>query len=368
MVEQMRKTDGGLSSQCSRNTGAKATTTDASIDYLGISLKEHEVSKAQVQRILARDAGWLPCRALHGYSQARKTMNVTMHFGGNDNSTFFDIGGKGCRDLERIHGLKSWRDWADLLEDIFQTGARISRSDFAFDDKCGLISYERLLRKVRQRAVQSTFRIARRYEDIRLSDAKVVGKSLMFGSVKSDLLVRVYDKALQLSESDQQSNDEIWTRLEVQARKGYANLLTRSFSQLGYMGILGDLRTRLSFRVPSQTDSNKYRWKESPWWKKFLDSAPSHRMRLQNTISSSDDTALSLLTQYGDFMGQLQESEEGSKMLEWILQEAVTKHGLKALEEQKPGPKRNSGPQLHRELLASAFQRRYEEDLSCLMR
>ncbi len=338
------------------NTGAPCTGIEASIDYFGVSFLENSVSKTVIQRILGRDSVWHPCRALYGYTQGLRVGNIAIYSGGNCGSVYVEVTGKGCRDIERIHGFYGWNGWAKMIEEILLHGLRITRIDFTFDDRSGLISYERFLRKIRQKAVVSGFREAVKIEKLDLTDASVTGTCLLFGSTHSDLLVRAYDKALQTKSGPVSDRPSTWTRLEIQCRHDYAQSLAMEFTEKGFAAILGDLRARLSFRIPSKTDRNRGRWRECDWWLKFLGSTPVQPIQVVKPQAAEESTAANLVRQYGPFLGSLQETPEGSEILDWILESSVDRHESKKLDQVQPEPKRILSTQRYKELRAKVYQ------------
>ena len=288
---------------------------------------------------------------MHGYALAQRVDHITMCWGGNNDTIYVEISGQGCRELEEIHNIKGQYGWANLLEDLQSTGAKICRIDFAFDDRLGLISYSRILRKIKSRSVLGCFRKARKTEEIRLCDAKITGTSLMFGGRESDYAVKIYDKNLETGTTDGQ-----WTRLEVTGRKNHAQLLVSAFIDGGYSPILSDLRQRLSFRVPRTSDTNKARWKECDWWLKFVQSVPKQALRPKAMMTTNESKAETLVRQWGPYLGELQTTVEGKQLLTIIIDESQQSFESRSERQEQATPRKRVGPQASFELRAKVFQ------------
>jgi hypothetical protein len=128
------------------------------------------------------------------------------------------------------------------------------------------------------------------------------------------------------------------------------------FTEKGFAAILGDLRARLSFRIPSKTDRNRGRWRECDWWLKFLGSTPVQPIQVVKPQAAEESTAANLVRQYGPFLGSLQETPEGSEILDWILESSVDRHESKKLDQVQPEPKRILSTQRYKELRAKVYQ------------
>ncbi len=341
----------GAAPRRTRNTGGSNTRSEASIDFLSFSLKANSVSRNHIMGVLAKQANWSPCQSMHGYALAQRVDHITMCWGGNNDTMYIEISGQGCRELEKIHNIKVQNGWTNLLEELQGTGAKFCRIDFAFDDFLGLISYSRILRKIKSKSVLGCFRKARKTEEIRLSDATITGTSLMFGGKESDYAVKVYDKNLETGTADGQ-----WTRLEVTGRKSHAQLLVLAFIEGGYSPILSDLRQRLSFRVPSTSDTNKARWKECDWWLRFVRSVPKQALRPNAAMTTNESKVQTLVRQWGAFLGELQKTVEGQELLNFIIDESQQSFEARAERQERATPRRRVGPQAHMELRAKVFQ------------
>lgn len=215
---------------------------------------------------------------------------ITISYGADDPSYVkdptkvrFDMGiclnlsGTGCRAFETYgHG-----NWFQLLFTFFTLNYRtdhgikvkdgreysynITRLDLAFDDHTGILDIYRIKNDVEERNYTSHSK----YSEVIWSDDQVEniqGLCVQVGSDKSDIKVRIYDKAAERSFKDRH-----WVRVEIQLRDDRAiaaaeDLITRQHIGLTVSGILNQY---LIFRVPS-LDTNKSRWPVAEYWSELL--------------------------------------------------------------------------------------------------
>lgn len=185
-----------------------------------------------------------------------------------------NLSGTGCRAFESYgHG-----DWFKLLAELFTLrdhGQRekngrlysynITRLDLAYDDHNKLLDMLRMERDVRARNYVSKSK----YSEIVWSDDQdedIQGMTIQVGSDKSDVKIRIYNKA-----AERGFKDRHWIRCELQLRDDRASNAASSLVEHTDIGktVSGILRTYLTFREPSQ-DTNKSRWPVAEYWEKVL--------------------------------------------------------------------------------------------------
>lgn len=136
--------------------------------------------------------------------------------------TFQGTHGKTANGLLQLTGtdLHEWRmvGWHDtqIMEYLYSNGARFTRLDFAVD-VLGAGSPQDCL-ALREQGMYSGNH--RRVEQIK--SAVGSGHTVYFGSRQSERYVRVYDKA-----AEQKLLGEVWTRIELQARKERSDVLAK---------------------------------------------------------------------------------------------------------------------------------------------
>ncbi len=95
-----------------------------------------------------------------------------------------------------------------------------------------------------------------------LTNGNVEGQTLYIGSVKSDRLVRFYDKAAE------QGTEGVWTRCEMQFRRGAAQVAFDAWLS-GEFDVESIIAAYIDFREVTG-DSNKTRRPRVSWWERWL--------------------------------------------------------------------------------------------------
>ena len=222
----------------------------------------------------------------NGYPIQSYWNGITISYGADDERFYkdpskvrYDMGicvnlsGKGCRCFETYgHG-----DWNRLLTyltrdtDVIAREQRkfkhynITRLDIAYDDHVGLLDMKELERDTRERAYVSPAK----YAEVIWSDDQeddIQGMTIQIGSDKSEIKIRIYDKA-----AERGFKDRHWIRCEIQLRNKRASQALKEIRERGDLGqtSAGILRNYLTYRVPTQ-DSNPSRWPIAPYWDKVL--------------------------------------------------------------------------------------------------
>lgn len=177
---------------------------------------------------------------------------------------WLEMSGQGCRTFE-THGNGNYQALFDAaIENPKEV--HLTRLDVAFDDMTGVFDIDLLCDETR---LENYTSFLKKYQSI-YSNA---GNTVYLGSRTSNLLIRIYDKA---QERGYDKNEKHWIRCELQIKDENAlgfikKLQDKSISEV-YRGVL---KHYLLYREPSETDSNKRRWKIREWWDKFLDDAIS---------------------------------------------------------------------------------------------
>lgn len=192
----------------------------------------------------------------------------------HDMGICLNFSGTGCRTFESYgHG-----DWFRLLAEFFtlrDTGVRekkgrrysynITRLDLAFDDHTGILDINRIRSDTEERNYVSKSKYSEFvWSDDQLTDIR--GLTVQIGSDKSDIKVRIYDKA-----AERGYKDRHWVRVELQLRDDRARLAASDLVKNTNIGdtVSGILMNYLTFRIP-QSDINKSRWPIADYWQNML--------------------------------------------------------------------------------------------------
>lgn len=239
-------------------------------DWLTISCKYDDPDVWKV--ILGmEDCEWqLLDHGANGYRQAYFFGSVSIWFDGQPGmGCCVNLSGQGCRSFEE-YGTGDYEAlFARVLSapDIFN----ITRIDIAFDDHTGILDIQQLALDTEDREFVSRFRrelIEKEFKDGR------PGLTVYHGSRKSDIMIRIYDKAAERGISDQH-----WIRLEMQLRNERATAFAREASSGNWIGILfrGVLFNYLRYVDPT-SDINPSRWPLKDYWQLLLDDVEGIRL------------------------------------------------------------------------------------------
>jgi hypothetical protein len=165
-----------------------------------------------------------------------------------------DLPGRACACLgEDLPGFLLW---------CTERG-RMTRADFAIDDRAGLLTRDRILEAEAGGGMVTRWRNP--MTDINQRElGKVVSWTLYLGDRAGECIIRFYDKAAQ------QGVEGPWVRCELETKGGLADALCREYFDQGGGAIIGQINRRLRFVVPIPGDSNNRRWPAVAWWVAFL--------------------------------------------------------------------------------------------------
>lgn len=182
----------------------------------------------------------------------------------NDMGICLDMSGQGCRTFEQFSNV----DWFELLTEIFRSEGRIhiTRLDLAYDDHVGILDIYQIEKDVRDRYyVSKSKKSMIIWSDDQ--DEDLQGLTIEVGSRKSEVLIRIYNKAAERG----YDHNKHWIRVELQLRKDRAHEAAKKLFQRDRVGIVagGILRNYCTFRTPAE-DTNKSRWPMAPYWDKLI--------------------------------------------------------------------------------------------------
>ncbi len=249
-------------------------------DWLSFTTRNHNV-KQLITLLGLNECPWSKVKGSHGYQNRLYYNGISIHY--NDDDIDWDIhyntqdkyisemkpdgfiwlemSGQGCRAFE-TYGTGNYEELFVLARND-PLNIHVTRLDIAFDDMTGIFDIDTVCDATRQE--HFTSRVTN-YECIYSNK----GNSVYFGSRKSNVLIRIYDKA---SERGFDKDKLHWIRCELQlkdlnAQNAVDIAKIKSLQEL-YLGIINNY---LCFREPSE-DSNKRRWEVSEWWDNFIKEA-----------------------------------------------------------------------------------------------
>ena len=233
-------------------------------DYLTFTSKS-DSPETVMQLLGLKEVPWQKMdRGLRGYRGRFFYENISILYDGAENmGVCVDMSGMGCRAFETYSSIT----WKDLLDILFYNAGdyNVTRLDMAFDDHSGILDIDRIWDDTMERAFVSKSKISKCIvSDNQLTDIR--GKTIMIGSERSDMLIRIYDKA-----AERLMPDVHWIRVEMQMRdeiaQGFIGGLMRYPVGVQFRGVLYNY---LRFVVPT-SDSNKRRWPTTSYWNDLLE-------------------------------------------------------------------------------------------------
>lgn len=216
---------------------------------------------------------------LHGYTKQLLAGDIRILYAGAANmGIHVHMSGQGCREYETYYGA----DWETLFERVInEYGGAFTRLDLAIDeirynDERPYWTVPQLIRKTKKAECRSKFRTAHRMEKIRITDGSSDGHTIYYGSVKSDIQARVYQKDKERANAGKELEEHLttWNRLELQLSDDRATDTARAIISGRSSGdiVFGLLRNYLNFVQPNG-DSNRGRWPICEWWLEYLQDA-----------------------------------------------------------------------------------------------
>lgn len=246
------------------------TTNKILIDWLSFTSTNFSCNDDVIKFLGLTSLKWEDGNGFYGFRSRLYSNSISIHYGHKiENLICVEMSGSGCRAFETYNDLVS-DTFVEIpiFEYIFSNiikypeKFRITRLDIAYDDFQKILDINQIQKDILQKNYISK---CDSFEVI-ISNK---GKSLTIGSKKSDLLIRIYDKAAERNITDGTS----WIRCEMQLRNERAEKFIYYFLKDDNIGKIyrGVLINYLRFVTPSKTDINKCRWQLRPYWKKFID-------------------------------------------------------------------------------------------------
>ena len=255
------------------NRGAQNTCKEglrSLVDWVSVTLKN--LAPEELVEVMGLDpADFVELEyGAYGYRRSLCCGNIRIFFDGReDMGIHLQMTGQGCREYE---GKEGFRGWQVLFLRLLDLGGNCTRLDLAIDDFEGYFSLDGVLRKIKAGEVSSKFKDAVWWEKVRLSDGSRKGSTIYFGSEKSRVQVRFYDKvAERLGNGEDLEGIDFWNRTEIEMRKERAQKAMQLVAFEEDVGQIakGILKDYIRFLIRG-TDRNKSRWKTARFWEKFL--------------------------------------------------------------------------------------------------
>lgn len=230
------------------------------VDWFSVSSKVDNL-KTIIDLLGLSEITFEETKGFNGYANSLFYNSIRINYNGftPDMGIFVDMSGVGCRAFETFSTTTFETLFAYVNENEFDYN--ITRLDVAFDDKDSIIPIKQLEQDTRKENFISKFR---KWGIEETSD----GDTVYQGSKKSDIMLRIYDKA---SERHVEGH---WVRVELQLRRERAGEFVRQYvsgTSLGDM-FSGVLYNYIRYVTPCD-NPRKDRWNMRKYWQKLINSA-----------------------------------------------------------------------------------------------
>ncbi|MBR6050299.1 MAG: replication initiation factor domain-containing protein [Clostridia bacterium] len=234
------------------------------IDWLSVTSKCYSVADF-IDFLGLQSAPWIETKGAHGYRRRMYFECISIHFDGND-SVWLEMSGQGCRAFESF----GTGDFTSIFALCDSGDFKLTRLDVAFDDRFVPEMPGEECFGILDMAVLAGDTLAHNFVS-KSTEWEVLqsskGCSVVIGSYKSDVLIRIYDKARERNYTD----GTHWVRVELQLRNDRALAFSRIKEDIG-AAFAGVLLNYLRYVVP-QLDSNPSRWPLTEYWSNLIKSA-----------------------------------------------------------------------------------------------
>lgn len=236
-------------------------------DALSLTSKIHSTGDL-IELLGLEEVVWESVKGAHGYKQRLYWNCISIHFDGTDDmGVWLELTGQGCRAFEEYGN----GNYEGLFQEILLNPGemKLTRLDVAFDDdeESMILDIDQLCDDTRCGEFVCRF-----------TDFQVIygskGNSINHGSMKSEIFIRIYDKAMERGFTDGRH----WIRVELQLRRDRALAFIKHPGSIGqkFVGVLGNYLRYID--DPDDSDTNRWRWPTKYYWEQLLTSA--QRIRL----------------------------------------------------------------------------------------
>lgn len=241
-------------------------------------------------------------KGMLGYKTQKYCSNISVCYDGQPGmGVHVVMSGKGCRYYETAHSI------LDLIKRINENEGKVTRMDLALDDTSGeTIPFKRLVKDIAAANIISRWKDNTEIIKRSNKDAAIKGHTINIGSRTSKIFLRIYDKALE------QHIDGIWFRMELEIKNEFAEELQKILTVENAGEVFSKLiNNYMRVVIPSDTDSNKARWKTQPYWLKLLKITDSMKLTRLKEDKTIDDKKQWILEQCGPTMALCVMNDEG---------------------------------------------------------
>lgn len=184
---------------------------------------------------------------------------IINHHGLDQEGVLVSLSGEGCKTFERESPI----GWEALRKIATATDAHTTRLDIAYDDFSGTLNLTEI-KEMRDKNRYTSH--LKRNQETRTGRRIEEELTVSFGSPKSNVYIRFYDKA-----AEQKLQGIHWVRAEIQLRGKHAH--NAMCQDLPIDVLFASIMVKyILFKKASKTDSNRSRWPLAPFWESISQS------------------------------------------------------------------------------------------------
>ncbi|SKA13284.1 phage replication initiation protein [Trichlorobacter thiogenes] len=271
------------------------------LDWCAFTFKQIE-DPAKVSELIGIDPALMTdCTfGFSGYRNSLKYGNVSIYYNGREGmGCHVEMSGQGCRQYEALFIDSPWKA---LFETVLANSGKFTRLDLAIDNVDGALNMDRIMAAIldHDSQIRTLFGEARRIQKVSFKTGQaIIGDTIYLGSAKSRLMIRIYNKALELG------LDGIYLRVEIQLRDERAQEAAKLFVTDIDVGSLAVGIINNYFAIINDDDSNKSRCSLQSWWADWLQSAEKIKLSTEQAIKLVSDTMEFIRKQYAPSLAMI---------------------------------------------------------------
>lgn len=197
--------------------------TVSRLDFFSAGLDEQYIFERIRKLFLVDGLNYQQKRGMYGYLTGWTADGITICYGGRED-IYLQLSGMGCRSLESLNRGMTWEGYLRYLQADFSS-LHITRLDIACD------TYGELSLSIIQKATRAG-RYTSRFRTYLIQEGNKE-RSVIWGSAKSAVRLRIYDKTLERHNVGCEDVPPDWVRCEFQLRDDAAGAFISSWQEVG---------------------------------------------------------------------------------------------------------------------------------------
>lgn len=237
------------------------------------------------------------------------------------------ITGQACRQYEANKSI------AGIINNARRTLAKhkFTRIDIAIDDQSNqTLNFDKFLDYSEKGYTSSLWYKYSVLMEKQIANTEILGRTIYYGSKKSKIFMRVYDKKreqIKKAKVSQQEKESLlkeqpeWTRMELVFREERANMAADYILLNGSVGelIRGVLNHYIRFVEPNPNSKNqqKRRWKTATWWEKVIEDVEEIQLSQKKADRRIEDMQDWIIKQISPTLATILEATGGD--MNWLI-------------------------------------------------